>query len=372
MPVLMFFPWLELNEKIDLEELKLLPYSRQSNTPELGTQKKTIDNLLECYIDKRQKPIENAVLLVLKSHKVIDDFEHEEILNAYELAEILAFCGIAEREYFTYPFLYTNRDNFLLQVRQFSDSSTASTITTYRRDGVTQHITSKSVLRFTIPNHVNVPFRLRLNVSLLQAVLKAKVTLSGKEWRHLKEAIFFYNMANTDNYEATIREFELLFLVGAIQQLLDVKSKVHSLRTEFLKVFKPLRNVVPKLRNPYYKEKGVGKGEPEKCVARNWIEDIYNLRHKPAHGKLSGHESKWKLQDHLLLSTYIFPLLLKRILEGKQIYVWTEEDQFNEDAFEELAYIPTLFPENLRKNKEHPWDKIRNKMRWEKLMRDLN
>lgn len=185
--------------------------------------------------------------------------------------------------------------------------------------------------------------------------------LNSGSWDRIFESILNFNFANTDS-DSVPDYMEAISLVSAYQRLLGTGSDVKELKKVFSRYFAPSRIIqrddsscthLATLPNQALTSK------PDIHAVREvWLDDFGKLRGNLAHGKLdSRYPSIWSIDDHLLLASYAFPLLLKLVLK-QHGYSLTQSDQFDIDCFEQLACVKDFA--GAGEDKLHPWIAIRH------------
>lgn len=91
-----------------------------------------------------------------------------------------------------------------------------------------------------------------------------------------------------------------------------------------------------------------------------WVRDLFRLRGNLAHGKIeSRYRPVWSLREHLLLGSFVYPLVLKLELQKSGLYVICEEDQGLLDLFEALACEELFAPmSNPNDPNSYPWRQV--------------
>lgn len=116
---------------------------------------------------------------------------------------------------------------------------------------------------------------------------------------------------------------------------------------------------------------GTSRFKSSATVRNTWVKDFYNLRSKLAHVEL-GHKypAIWSTRNHLLLASYVFPLVLKCLLVKKGAYQFTKDDQLRINAFEKLVCQDHFGPvKNRSVPNSHPWNQILHDAGWEEAKR---
>jgi hypothetical protein len=361
MGMLAFFPWLDLDEEVRLQEFSLIRFER-GGRPGGGIQP-TLDAVLELYVVGDDRPIPKATLLQLPGGGITDDLDDDVRNDLFALGELIALAGLAKRQYFA-PFHYANRDNFTLIIQAFSDPTGGVAVRNRRRDGSTHAYKSRGGARVRRPDHVAAAGGVQIDVPLLEALLKLR---SSDRWPDFEEAIFFFNRANTDGNDV-FEQAEIVSTTSAFERVLGCRSgKEQELAERFVDEWRQSRCLLPSgcARIPAGQKQHVGKS-----IAELWIRDFFRHRGNVGHGrKQTAHPALWSAEEHLLLGAYAFPLLLKMLLNKLGLYRESWEEQVDVDVFEELA-CTKLFAE-VREERDDgkegqlvwPWGEIRGRAR---------
>lgn len=214
--MLAFFPWLRLQEHPTVGPYELVPYSRGEQPAGEGTSEQaTLDSILEPYVSSRAEPSGRATLLRCDGGELTAELTKEQRQRMFEFSEVVAFAGLAAREYFRHT--YWNRDHFRFVIQGFRDPAGGAAILTRRRDGSTQSYWPREHYLVTRPIHVSTG-----TVSLDHAFLEALIGLrDAEDWTRYREAIETFNLANTDSVDLR-EEVELVLINGAFERLFDL------------------------------------------------------------------------------------------------------------------------------------------------------
>lgn len=357
MSMLAFFPWLKLNidkeaKEVDLKAIRLVRFLR-------GTMGTLCDRILEPYVLSKDEPINEAILFLLRDKEIFADLDEDERNFLFSAAEIIAFSGLSKREYFLPGDIsYCNRDDFIFIIQQSREDSDGATIITRRRDGYTKTYVTGESYKVEIPLHIK-NFPVKLDIPLIEALLNAQEKLSDK-WLLYSEAIFHFNHANTDNDQVPEHQ-EVVMMVSAFERILGCnRGKEDDLVDKFLEIFKPKENLDMAKCTRIKDSKSKNCNETLREI---WIRDFYRLRNDYAHGKkLSKKPLIWKSYEHLLLGSYVFPLVLKCLLKEDGFYELSEDDTLDINGFEELADADLFTNTN-------EWNRIRSDLYFKEQLR---
>lgn len=354
MAMLTFLPWLSLNEPVRLPDFHLLQYKRRLLP--IGHRKplqKTLDQLLLPY-RHLDKPVDSASILQLGNRGITDELTDLDRENVFTFSELIAFSGLSQREYFGIGMFYCNADNFICIVQSFEEDGGGVAVTTRRRDGQTVGYISAASYRIEQPLHVRQNLmRTKLDIPLLKSLIAAR---NSDRWGELFDSIFWFNRANTDS-DGIQPEVEAVKIISSFERSLGLThGKEKDLRKAFVLNFTPTQDV------PYVTTERSKTSTMHGCttVREAWIADFFRLRNAHAHGhRKAPRKFAWDLREHLLLSSYAFPLLMKSILAKQRLYTFTSKDQSQVDCFERLA-AASLFQEVSTPwgTKDWPWNQI--------------
>jgi hypothetical protein len=330
MSMLAFFPWLEIEGRILLGEYEIVPFKRGREPSGSGSEEqKRIDSVLHPF-KSGQGPVNVATIVRLADRELLKDFPEGELDSLFMLALLVAFGGLAVREFCGVAGVrYCNATDFTFMVQSFREEANGTVIDILRRDGRTSIRITADVYQVFRPWHASHPLGgVRLDVPLIEGLLQAR----GRGlWDHFRDSITAFVRANTDNPEIAPQS-EVVDTVGAFERLLGVWG-ADRLKQEFECHFRPRRDIKPKdaPRVPPALRNGPS-------LRRLWIADFYEHRNPHAHGSQSTEPGLlWDRREHLLLAAYAFPLLVKSLLNEAGLYALTSDDQDSIDAFEWTA-----------------------------------
>ena len=361
--MLAFFPWLKLQQDVDIGNIKLVRFVRGRNR---DTEQITCERILAPYVARNDKPIEESTLVLFKNRDIFQEFDDREIDFLFSFAEIVAFSGLSKREYFGLGhWQYCNRDDFSFVIQRFREDSDGISIVTRRRDGTRTNYITGSVFKERMPYHINYN-TVRLDVPLIKGLLDIQEKRVDR-WPLYSDAIFYFNHANTDSYQISEHQ-EVVMIISAFERILECsRGREDDLVESFLQVIVPKKDIIQseRVKNSKYQDSG-------KPLREIWLRDFFQLRGDYAHGKrLSKRPYIWKSHEHLLLGSYIFPLLVKCILAKDGFYQLTDEDISDIDVFERLAEA-NLFekPDNQKSSVDWKWNRIRAQFKLNQIIEE--
>jgi hypothetical protein len=333
-----FFPWLSIENPIRLGEFWLLPFRPNEVPCGLGSREQQVmDVIAGCYlIDPAGDHIDNAVVFAREPRAPLCYPSEDDLQAAFELAQILAADALATRAFFDWPGGYVNADQFRLIAQNFTGEVQGVTHLIRRRDGGVQNYCPIDLYHMWIPEHV-APSWCISSSSFLLSLVEAR---AKSEWGHIYESIISFNLANTDGHVSA--QSEAVLLMAAIERVLNAKAKDTDIVDKFSALFRPSCGIV---KTDCERISGAEREyKKTESVAGAWLLDFFAYRGHLAHGRaVDKFKPTWSLREHLLLGSFVYPLLLKLTLAGLNIYELSDEDLARIDAFEHLAALDDAF-----------------------------
>ena len=333
MSTLAFFPWLTLRESVTTDAFQLVQYRRSAVVPSTSPIQSACDAVLDLYRPTPLVSVERATILRLSDRGLIDQLEAAEIDQVLRWGELVAFSGLAARQFFS-PFGYSNRDSFRLFVQDFGKPAAGILVLSRRRDGSSRILVSREAAVFIRPLHIPYGLSSEIDAGLLRGLIARS---RAADWGRFEEAIQQFAGANTDSPDM-LPETEAVNIVGAFERLFDLShGKEDELADRFVLSLSPSQSVAPAGSDRVLNAPKPDKYSKRGSMREVWIRDFFQLRGQHAHGKIDPQlVSLWALREHLLLAAFIFPLVVKSLLAETSHYRLTAEDMVRVDAFEAL------------------------------------
>lgn len=368
MPMLAFFPWPSLDERLTFEPFELVPYGLAEQEGMIpAAHRDAVEHVLRAY-QPPPRPGEphrarrDIALLRRRDRALTAELSEDEDVPAYfRFRSLFAFGLLAGRELFGHR--YANSDDARLVIHGFQpEQEGGAMVVTPRRDGSHQTYITRSRWHVPRPLHTTPGVRLTRDVDV--AVVRALIAATaGPDMSLLEEAVHLFVGANTDNPE-----------VGAHSELIDMISAFSRCGggwTEHETVT-PFVSTLPSRRGPEPRHAGPKASAPLVQAQQNkgrtlreiWLRRAYGARSQVGHGNLTGagYPDPWTAREHLLLAAFIFPLYVKRQIAERGLYEWTGLDETDDAAFDTLI---TLAPFDSRQDAEeregakHAWSEVR-------------
>ncbi|MCX6383169.1 MAG: hypothetical protein NTV16_01580 [Actinobacteria bacterium] len=354
MSMFAFFPWLKIKNNFDIEDFKLVRFKVLEKDSFKDKFQNTCERVIEPYYTNIGDTINECTLIFLNNKNIFEDFTDNEIESLFSFVEKLTFSGLSKREFFN-NYSYCNSSDFNFIIQGFNKNLEGVTVVTRRREGQTKNFLDIDSYKVIMPFYVNNNM-VEIDINLVKSLLDAKKDLREK-WINFSDAIFFFNRANTDGNQITEHQ-EAVMMIGAFQRILMCKTAD---RDELITKFK--NSFIPKKDLDISKSKRIINSKYDNKVGslrEAWLKDFYELRGDYAHGKKETKKQMvWNVKEHLLLGSYIFPLLVKLSLNKSKYYNLSEEDFYNIELFEQLAEA------DLFKKPQNP-----NNCEWKKIRRE--
>jgi hypothetical protein len=353
MGALAFFPWLRLPsdlKPIHAAGFELLRYAhdeyKEANAEAVGA-------VLAPYAEGARTPLREAVLLRVAGRDIVDDLDASQIEAAFQFAEMVALAGLSKRQFFSHSG-YSNRDAYRLIIQKFDKPGKGSLQQSLRRDGVSSLYIMDPAYRVECPSHVSRLERVNIDEQLLQALVSCRKAANADDFI---ESTVTFNLANTDN-PAIAQHVELVLSSGALEKVLGLHhGKEDQLANALSKCLRPHVDVA--IKNSPRAAMAQGKST---SLRELWIRDLYRYRNEFAHGNVAAKRARiWNVREHLLLSSYVFPLVIKAQLAAAGFYTLTDDDHLEVDTFEPLLCAVDLFATNA--DGDFIWQEITERVR---------
>lgn len=341
MPILFFMPWVACEEPLNLGVLRLVPYTRGTKPgTHDGWPQATLDAILGSYgePDVYPKPnaprhIQHATLLTWAESQEDDRLKRAHVASRLVQAQYVTFSALAKRRFGSH-FEYCNADGYRPIAQCFDTAAPGnSAITVRRRDGQSlQYIGGATAPRFIRPQHVDGNLRLNIDAALAAALLRVP---SGDLKDRLDAAIDLCVKANTDS-SAMSERTELVLMRVAFETLLNATHQTADLRQRLEEHFAQDLPAVPTWHTGALSE-SVWRARWPKAVKRPldaWLQDFCAGRNAVAHGPSHHAPTVWPSHNHLLFASWLFVLMVKKVLAEQDLYVLSKLDQALRRGFE--------------------------------------
>ena len=337
MPQLAFLPWIEIDGDIHAGDFSLIRYTR-GRRPRGNRLQGTLDAVLAPYHDLRGEPVNNAVILAAHGRGLTDDLSAEDRAELFLFAELFTFVALAKREFFG-GWNYFNRDHLRLVIQAFVDLRGDVLMEMRRRDGTLRSWVTGDKYKVQVPAHVSaVSQAIKPDFPFLEALLAAQ---DRESWPGLHQGIILFNEANTDAPDMSANT-ELVLTYAAMEQILGITKNRDQRRfaTIFADAWRPSREVPPHM---WLRQPADGSWK-EASLRACWASDLKICRGNLAHGHRAVQApSRWTVDEHLLLTSFAVPRLVKHVLSARDLYELTAKDQRDINALESLLNLPDIF-----------------------------
>jgi hypothetical protein len=375
-----FFPWLDAQNSIDFGSVLLEPYERGElpGNQERITQDE-IDAVLNFYKTSPTENVQRCLLIRLPSRQIGEDLNEDEKSYLRVFGELLCFSHIAERTYFGWDYHYCCKEDFAVHGHGWSSERFDGHIVihTRRRDGVSYNMTDAEYGAYHRPHNANKSSSLQENPPLLQPLLQAFQNMNNDQWGDIYECVINYNLANTDN-ALIAPEAEIVLLHSAFDAIFRDVGDNPKERTKVFQAYmgRALKTIAD-LQDDSCLADLIIKHDNGKnrSLIEHWIKDFKLTRGHHAHGGTSrNYPGLWSQPNHLVLGSFVLPLLVKKRLESAGFYTWSHEDYANLSAFEGLIqynHFSEKWCDDVRKRSEHPWYRASQAVRQEVSKREM-
>ena len=342
--LIFFLPYLRLATGQSIGGVDFLPFRDPDGrvTPHLEGTERALSRILCSYIDRHGNPYDNCVVATLPGRGW--DLNRTDGPTIFWSASLLFLASWASNQYFPrFVDSYTNASSFRIVAQAFTGKEPVyMAVGARRRDGNTwdggyRH----GELHFSTP--VQCPLRdpVVVDAQLLAALNKALANESATV-RRLRTALPFVQLANTDD-DVMTADTEAILMASAFEQLLDGNGNKYKLGKSLGRLFRDFGNVTVAFARQTRSDIELASkpehadAQREWWVHRKWTEELYRLRNKVAHeGSPGGRTWAWRLDEHLVMAAFVFPLAVKLLLSVEGHYSITGIDQAHCRAIDKL------------------------------------
>lgn len=337
-----FLPWVVLKCDHEVCGVRFVRFLDDEGVPHPTLTDVAVDlvKILSGYVDVEGDPVENCTVALTSPNGWNIDPE-ETFDNVTEAASLLFLAGFANNEYFPGnrgP--YVNSIHFRVIGQRFMPGSGWVTLASKRRDGRNldggrQHGEVKSSQPLQCSRHqISEP-----DDQVLRALDLARSSKSETAQR-LKTALPFVELANTDddlmNWHA-----EAVLMACAFEQMLEADGSKRDLVVNFAPFFNSFGSVTVQQalaeRPDVFLDPEYESAQRDWWIHKKWIEELYQVRNKVAHrGSIAGRAWAWNSFEHLVMAAFVFPLMLKAMLQAEGHYAMTARDRGSCRAIDKL------------------------------------
>jgi hypothetical protein len=325
-PTVVFFPWAAIEASVAPAGMEFRHYD-----PSDSDWSDDIRHILSTYERAVDQPVQSATVVAYDG-VVGGPLTDEQVEAAFSFREAISFAALRRREYFSHS-NYCNDHTFTCIAQAYKPGEPGATAISRRRDGRAMRFLGSEYQRVICPHHVSAGSKVSLDGPLVAALLNA---LADPQCDWAREAIEFYNLANTDSHEVR-SHMEVVLAVAATQSILGVTEK--SKAGELAQVFADTLYGAAEAQLTIGDCSRIRTGKP-KSLAQAWFFDLYSDRGAVAHGRSRSVANRiWNREEHLLLAAYILPRVTLIKLAAAGHYTLTEEDRNELAGFEFLLCL---------------------------------
>jgi hypothetical protein len=360
MGTIAFFPWARLRTSmVHQGHFSLIPFDTDANplAPKFAEEWELVKSFISNYHELHGKPVKEAAMLLIDAAPMASDFTDDQLELGFMYREILCTAALSSREYFSHT--YFNADNLRLVIQRVApENSGMLSIVSRRRDGSQTRVFAPGIFRETRPFHVTndqIHFDQKLAVSLLQAF-----DAGGDDWQDIEDAIRNFNAASSDSSQIHQRQ-ELGITVAAIERVLGSEHTEKQLAAKFTAALSLLGESRPKSGGRQRNAELSGFESTREA----WLRDLYRLRNPYTHGRTKPrYASMWTTQEHILLTSFIFPILLKIRLQAMGKYSMVDDDFRQIYYFDQLLALSNVLAEGREGATTYAWCDVIYDGRW--------
>ena len=352
---LAFFPWIALDQPLTIGELRLLPYragGRRNTLPHVA--QADLNAIFRSYRNRPREPVRQSTIVEVGDWQSGQEMDAVTAKRLYHIRDALAFSALSNRRLFQGHDNYVNTDAFTLIVQKFMPGEAHYfAYGTRRRDGATNNLWTNSEFSFQRPLHVSTGARPEVNTELALALM----ALPKED--PILEAVSEFNAGNTDSDRVPVH-VELVMIKTALEWLLGIDERRVSLTKALLARFPKSTAATP--HGPLTARWMEETPTDDRLLAA-WALDFCKVRNSAAHGstKRGAPRLVWDHDRHLAFASMLFPLVVKKVLAERTVYVPTARDRDEFNHIEDFLAIDPFGPEV--RPRRSAWAEVQSKVR---------
>jgi hypothetical protein len=347
-PMIAFLPWLTLREPVSCFGVRFVPRQAQNGAAPagIGDVLSTLSPIFSAYRDVTGNPIDTGVVVCMDGKPDEWNISDADMPLVRRATLALFLACMSRNDYVRGWGSYVNSANFELVWQRFTYPISSVTLVARRRDG---HQTtggySHQEIRITEPLQARLSGAVGVDLRLLNALDASNAQPVGQR---IQSALAFVALASTDS-GVMLDSAEVILIVSAVEQLIDGAEngrefckRVSRLLDRFgaVRVADSLTERVVIVIDPKYEV-----DQKQWWLHKKWAEEIYDLRSSFVHlGSRDNSRSwGWTNLEHLLMSAFTFPLLVKLLLNEAGTYELHVEDEAACLAIDHILAAPRWF-----------------------------
>lgn len=385
---LVFIPWYCIVEEVSVGPYRLTPYFRGKTNTNIQNILQTVELILKTYLERPytsadakscrgELPIKNATV-VLRDDRDIN-LDEMEVLQ-----HISGFSGISNRRFSTSDnYLCSENFKFIIQKipREISDPFDPYT-STRRKDGNNGTVYSPGLFREVKPQHIanqwlsgNLDNRLKFDEEIANCIwsfFKGRGPEKSFWDKNLYPAIFSFYQANTDSHSHHV---DCIYSQSAIERLIlggghkedNLIIEMNNFLTAKGFSFSSIISTTRSWQSVTYNHNN--QQVPSASIFEAWLRELTRLRNKFAHGNYTPAGNwVWTLEEHLILSAFVFPLLVKLYVSqfnARITYTISNDDLNKLGRFDQLLSIDNYHEETFQYSGYTNWGKVLYNALWD-------
>ncbi|MEM2125861.1 MAG: HEPN domain-containing protein, partial [Candidatus Methanosuratincola sp.] len=330
-PTIALLPWLIIEDEVVIGEVHFVPFKRRSKSSNVPfVSQECARKIMSVYKDIDGRVIDRAVLAYHENQGTKGQLPEALFEEIFEASNILAFSALSEKEYFSQlgENKSINSAYFRTIFQRFQEPCKDVSYKTRTLDGTITNIDEMKRLKISKPLQCIVKpvdmDRFKFNDDLIQALYNAK--FGNDRCKRLKGAISqFLSATKCDDWIA--REQEYLDLIISYERLFDGVNSATDFADKISQILDEYGSV-KLLDSKRLSMKSVTKKNQSRFLHYEFLKESYKLRNIYAHGKSIGNMSLiWTEREHYIFGCWMFPLVVKKILQDEGYYVLSDYDE---------------------------------------------
>jgi hypothetical protein len=326
------------------EALNPLPHATQHD----------LDAVLAAYADPPDRIVNHATIIELG--EFCTGMDNCDIAATFHARDVLAFCALSVRRLFRWSD-YCNSHTYHLVVQPYvATKARVFAFTARRRDGETRYSWHADAFAFSRPSHVDPHANVAIDVSLAEALFRVAPRRSA-----MYEAMVEFNAANTDSSDVP-EHVEVVMVKSALEFLFEIGDNYRELVAALDGC---LGGVLLDPKEGPLRERWLERWPSSRNLLGAWAQEFCAVRWSAAHGKERGRgEFVWKERAHLAFASMLFPLLVRKVLEDRNVAPMGPLELARLKVAQSYLVVDPFHPRAVDPQGDHAWSSLESEAVW--------
>lgn len=252
--------------------------------------------------------------------------------------KVLAFACLAEQRFFEGFFSpHLNSSMFKLFGQPISTQSERISLRLHRR-GMPLLVGGLKFTDLTFQQPTQAAFtECKIVPPDLLRSISVVARSNGELWHAAHRSIDLFLLAHSESPDVPADTAVMLAAMGFEQLLRPNQRTAQGLAEAFSLLWQPYSSKTLIESKSVKPDEKYNSEQANWAIHRKWMKELYESRSASAHlGVKNDFSRNWRVEQHLIISAFVFPLCLKKKLSQEGLYELTDDDIGSMQALDEL------------------------------------